>query len=119
MKKNIFLLFLISVTLFSCSDKETQSIVDCFGESFLVDVHHEVSTANPLQVNFNVSYGGDHTVDGTMKWDYGDGINQTNTGVTAAHTYAKSGTYTVIAKVGLNNGGCSFDIKEKVTIPSN
>ncbi|MDR2272900.1 MAG: PKD domain-containing protein [Sphingobacterium sp.] len=104
------------LTFFSCGKAE-KSIVDCFGESILVDVHHKAAADAASKIDFNVSYGGDHKMDTAIKWDFGDGTIQTLNGLTASHTYSKAGTYTVIAKVGLNNGGCSFDIKETVTIP--
>lgn len=111
-----FFLFAL-LTVFSCSDKAAESVVDCFGESILIDVHHQASSQKATQIDFNVSYTGDHKMDTAIKWDFGDGTVQTLNGLTASHTYTKAGTYTAIAKVGLNNGGCSFDIKETVTIP--
>lgn len=113
---NLFSFFIV-LLICSCSDKEAKSIVDCFGESLLIDVKHTSSESNQSQINFNVTYSGDHAIDNMVKWDFGDGKVQTTNGIIANHTYDKSGTYTVVAKVGLNNGGCSYDIKETVVIP--
>ncbi|MGJ1320443.1 PKD domain-containing protein [Sphingobacterium spiritivorum] len=114
--KNRKILFFFSLIVLSCSDKEEEAIVDCFGQSILIDVQHETVDTNPFQVNYNVSYAGHHTIDKSIRWDFGDGSVQTTDGKTSSHTYAKTGTYTVTAKVGLNNGGCSFDVKETVII---
>lgn len=114
-KIKILLVALFVVTL-SC-DKEEKSIVDCFTESFLLDVHHSRSSENPQQVNLNVSYAGDYQLGSSVKWNFGDGTPvQTITGTTTSHTYAANGNYTVTATVTLRNGSCSYDLKETVNL---
>lgn len=117
MKKiNNLILALIVIGASSCS-KDEESIIDCLGQSFLVNVHHEASAENPKQINFSVSYSGDHTVSNTIKWNFGDGTPvQTVSGLTASHTYATAGPYTAKATVTLNGGACSFDPEESVTV---
>ncbi|UQA73898.1 PKD domain-containing protein [Sphingobacterium siyangense] len=113
-KKSLLFLGLIAVS--SCGDKVEKSVVDCFGQSILVDVDHKASESNASKIDFNITYTGKQTVDNAVRVDFGDGTVQDFTGRDASHTYTKAGTYTAIAKVGLNNGHCSFDIKETVTI---
>ncbi|MDR2273570.1 MAG: PKD domain-containing protein [Sphingobacterium sp.] len=99
----------------SCSDKVEKSMVDCLGESLLIGVNHKATNDDPLKIDFNVSYHGEHELNNSIKWDFGDGSSETLNGAAASHTYKQVGTYTVIAKVGLT-GGCSFDKKETVII---
>lgn len=118
MKKLKFLLLAIIVgTMSSCGDDDTKSIVDCFGESLLISVDHEKVETNPKQVNFEAKYFGDHDLDGTIKWNFDDGTPvQALPGTTASHTYVNAGTYHATATVILNGGGCSYDVKETVTV---
>lgn len=104
------------IAVSACSDKVEDSVVDCFGQSILVDVVHKTSESNASKIDFNITYAGKQTIDNAVRWDFGDGTVQDFTGRDASHTYTKAGTYTAIAKVRLNNGHCSFDIKETVTI---
>ena len=48
----------------------------------------------------------------TYAWDFGDGA--TGTGVTASHTYASAGTYTVALTV-TDNGGLTDTVTHDVT----
>jgi hypothetical protein len=82
--KKLSILFLAFVAggILSCGKED--DILDCFAQSVLLNVHHSTSGDNPKQVNFNVSYSGDHSLDGSVKWDFGDGTGvQTVSGVTA------------------------------------
>lgn len=107
---------LITVVMLSCS-KDEESVVDCFGESLLLSIHHNASTENTKLINFNVDYSGDHTFDNTIKWDFGDGTpTQTITGKTATHTYATAGPYTAKATVTLNKRKCSYNLEESLTV---
>ena len=117
MKKiNNLILALVVIGASSCN-KDEESIIDCLGESFFLNVHHEAAAENPKQINFSVSYSGDHTPGKTVKWNFGDGTPvQTVTGLTASHTYATAGSYTAKATVTLNKGACSFDPEEPVTV---
>lgn len=118
MKKSKVLIAVIAFgSLIACCNDDIKSVVDCFGESLLLDVHHSKATENPKQVSFEVSYLGDHSLDGTIKWNFDDGTAvETLTGTTATHTYTSAGTYHATATVSLNGGGCSYDVKETVTI---
>ncbi len=117
MKKSILFLFAIISIAISC-DKAENSIVDCTGQSLFIDIDHTVSSENALQVNFNVHYSGtSHTLDNTVKWDFGDGTPlQTLSGTTASHTYSTVGHYTAKVKVSLNNGSCSFEPHESINL---
>ncbi|RYZ28300.1 MAG: PKD domain-containing protein [Chitinophagaceae bacterium] len=116
-KFKLLFLALTFMSFLSCGDDDTRSVVDCFGESLLMSVDHEKAAANPKQVTFEAKYFGDHDLDGTIKWNFADGTPvQTLSGTTATHTYTTSGTYHAAATVSLNGGGCSYDLKETVTI---
>ncbi|QBQ41338.1 PKD domain-containing protein [Sphingobacterium psychroaquaticum] len=118
MKLNIVLCSLLALTTWSCSKKDADKVVDCFGQSLLVDVHHSPVSGEPSRINYSVKYVGEHELNTVIKWNYGDGTPVQNvTGTTSSHTYAKAGTYTAIATVSLDGASCSFDIKETVTIP--
>jgi PKD repeat protein len=120
MKKTTLLLgcaFLALFILPGC-EKDIENAIDCVGESILVDVKHTTDSTDPKTITFTVSYSGDHKLDNTVKWNFGDGTNQTATGTSVTHTYATAGDYTAIATVKLINGGssCSPEVKENVTI---
>lgn len=117
MKKiNYLFAAFLAIGSLSCS-KEESSIADCFGESFLISIHHNVSTENPKLVNFNVTYGGDKSFDNKTKWDFGDGTPiQTLSGHETSHTYTTAGKYVVKATASLNGGKCATDVKETITI---
>lgn len=115
--KKLSILFLAfgAVVILSCGKED--DILDCFAQSVLLNVHHSTSGDNPKQVNFNVSYSGDHSLDGNVQWDFGDGTGVQNVnGVTANHIYANAGSYQVKAVVAINGGSCSYDLKESVTV---
>lgn len=114
--KKLSILFLAFVAggIVSCGKED--DIVDCLVESALLDVHHSASGENTKQINFNVTYYGEHTLKEKIKWDFGDGTAvQTLSGVTASHIYANAGSYEVKAVVNIS-GGCSYDLKESVTV---
>lgn len=114
--KNIFYILLIAIMCSTCS-KQIEDVIDCFGESLLLDVHHHNVQTDPKQVNFNVTYSGDHNLDTTIKWNFGDGTPSQNvSGVSTSHTYSTAGSYTVKATITLNNKSCSYDVAESVTI---
>lgn len=119
--KKLSILFLsllfTTTTLSSCSDDDVKDVINCFGQNALTKIEHSSSTLNTLQVSFTLDYFGDLTLDNSLKWDFGDGTPlQTATGNTISHTYASTGTYTVVAKVSLNNGGCAYDTTRTITV---
>ncbi|MFD2968713.1 PKD domain-containing protein [Sphingobacterium bambusae] len=117
MKMQRIMLVAAILGLFSCSDKDEKSIVDCISESLYIGAQHNISSQNSKTVNYSVSYSGSHQLDGSVKWNFGDGsAQQTVTGTTTSHTYAQAGTYTATATVTLNGGNCTHDVKETVTL---
>lgn len=120
MKKALFLFF-CTVSLFatvSCSDDDVKSTADCLNEASFLNVNHSVNSENPMLVEFSVAYSGIHSLDSSVKWDFGDGTPiQSVNGIMASHTFSSPGAYTVKAKISLNNGSCSHEITETVNLP--
>ncbi len=102
---------------FSCS-KAAKDAIDCLAEALLVSMSHSTDAANSKKINFVINYSGTYTVS-SVQWDYGDGQSQTITGLTATHTYAAAGTYTVKTKVTVKNGSsnCTVEPTKTVVIP--
>lgn len=106
----------ISLTACGDDDNVVNSAADCLLESALVSIDHTKATDNPKKVTFEIDYAGEKTLD-NIKWDFGDGTPaQTLPGNTATHTYTTAGTYRTTATVSLNNGECSYDKHNTVTV---
>lgn len=116
--KRLFLIAFITFMVIACDKDDAKSIVDCYGESIFLNVHHSIASENPKQVTYRVTYEGSHTLNNTVKWNFGDGTQQTVTGTEVIHTYSQAGNYTAIAsvKVSVNGSTCSSDLHEHVTI---
>lgn len=91
-------------------------IVNCFGEALAVDISYSIPDGNPKTRNFNVAYDGDYTLNNTIKWNYGDGTEQTVSGPEASHTYPQAGNYTAIATITIDDTSCSFDLTVEVFV---
>jgi hypothetical protein len=118
MKKILLFIPLIALAITACSKDDGKSVVDCFGESLFVDVHHTASAENSRTINFNVTYSGSHTLNNSITWNFGDGTSQTATGTAISHTYAQHGNYTAKANVSINKDSesCSYSVNESVSI---
>lgn len=97
--------------------KTTEKVLDCFGESLLVSVHVTASSANPKLVATELRYSGSRNIS-SIKWEYGDGATQTTSGLSAAHTYAAAGNYTIKARVSFSQGksSCEVDPTKNITV---
>lgn len=104
----------VIIAFLSCGKAE-EKIIDCLGESLLIDIKHSVSPQNARLINFTVGYSGGQQLNNSIKWNFGDGEQQTVSGATANHTYGQAGTYTAIATVAISSG-CKFDVKETVNV---
>lgn len=110
-------LFFTTITISSCSDDDVKDVVDCFGQNLLTTIDHSSAAETPQQVNFTLNYFGELSLDNSLRWDFGDGTPlQTVNGNTTSHTYTAPGSYHVIAKVSLNNGGCTYDITKTINV---
>lgn len=117
MKKSLLLLSLAVIAITACSKSEAGDVIDCLGFSFYLNAHHSAAEGNPKLINFNVTNTNtEHPLNDNIRWDFGDGNVKTVTGTTVSHTYAQPGTYNAKASVSLQGTGCSYDLKENVTI---
>ena len=110
------MLFALSLT-YSCK-KDTEDVIECLTEEFLFSFHANVSDDDSKTYNFEITYSGDHAVDNTIKWDFGDGNVESLTGKTAQHTYSTSGSYKVQPTVTIRNGDayCSPTFEKTINV---
>ena len=120
-KKNFaiiaILLFVSSLNFISCKDN-IEDTIDCLSESFLFKVSHTADAQDAKKITFKVTYSGDHKLDNSVKWDFGDGTIETK-GTEVTHTYSSTGTFTVKAMdITVRNGDawCGHELDTKVTI---
>ena len=111
------LLFAISMSFSACK-KDTEDVIDCLADGFLVEVSHTADTQNSKIIHFEVTYSGDHQLDNSIKWDFGDGTTETLSGATAQHTYSATGTFHAKAEITVRNGDawCGHDLTETVDV---
>jgi len=118
--KKALLLFFCTVSVIvtvSCNDDDAESAADCLNEASFLNVNHSANSENPMIVDFWVAYSGVYSLDSSIKWDFADGTPvQSVNGTTVSHTFSSPGTYTVKAKISLNNGSCSHEITETVNL---
>lgn len=111
------LLLAIGVSFSGCK-KGTDDVIDCLAEGLQVGVNHSVDTQNSKTIHFEVTYSGDHQLDNSIKWDFGDGTVKTLNGATAQHTYSSTGTFHAKAEITVRNGEawCGHDLTETVDV---
>ena len=120
MNRTILLFALIAVfstAFISCDDP--LGVNNCNNVGLLLDVTYEVDPDNELLVNFQLVYGGNHTVSDDIDWDFGDGTTMTISGRAATHTYDAKGTYTVSARLVLTGddiGECTKEPSQIVAL---
>ncbi len=113
------LLLALSIMLAGSSClRDLRDSIDCAAEFISVSLHHVTDMEDPKEVSFDLTYSGSYRVDDQITWDFGDGQSQTRTGLTATHTYASSGNYTVTATVTLRNddASCTSELTELVRV---
>jgi hypothetical protein len=79
-------------------------------------LHHNADAQSPKLINFHIEYDGEHTLNNSVEWDFGDGQTATLTGLTASHTYAAAGSFHVKATVKFTDNDCSPDINRTVDV---
>lgn len=107
--KIILLVTLLGLGFSSCSKDEDESIIDCFGDSLLLSIHHSADSGTPRTVNFTMKYSGINTVSG-IDWNFGDGKTAHSDGTTVSHTYTAAGTFTVKGNTTLSKSGGSCTV---------
>ncbi len=118
MLKNITLfLILTSFLMVSESCKKTKEAIDCFEESLKVTMVHTKDNADSKKVTFTLAYAGSFDLQ-NVKWEFGDGQEETVTGMSVTHTYADAGSYEVRYTVSIKNDdeSCSPAYQETITI---
>ena len=118
-KITIIAMLLVAISIsFSACKKDTEDFIDCFAEGALVHINHTVDTQNSKTIHFEVTYSGDHNLDNSIKWDFGDGTVETLNGATAQHTYSATGTFHAKAEITVRNGDawCGHDLTETVDV---
>jgi hypothetical protein len=121
MKKIKIILMLIAVVFVtnSCSKKDDDVIIDCFGDSILTSLKHSADATNSKIVNYSIEYSGSNTVS-SVKWTFGDGTPAQTVSANGAvsHTYTAAGTFEVTADVTLSKdgGSCTVSPKKNVTV---
>ena len=120
-KKNFafiaILLFVFSLSSVSCKDN-IEDTIDCLSDGFLISASHTADAQDAKKITFKVTYSGDHKLDSSVKWDFGDGKTETG-GTEVTHTYSSTGTFTVKAMdITVRNGEawCSHEKDLTVTI---
>lgn len=118
MKKITKILILVTIfcTASSCSKDEDKAVIDCFGESLLIQLKHTSDATNPKIINYSIQNDNDSAVT-SVKWTFGDGKTETiNTASGAvSHTYTAAGTFEVKADVILSTG-CTVSPKKNITV---
>lgn len=113
--KRIFAVVIIAFLSISCSKHDDEEIVDCFGESILIQLKHSVDGADSKKINYPIEYAGTKTIT-SVKWTFGDGT--TGEGMNVSHTYAAAGTFEVKADVTTKEGSsaCTSSPKKSITV---
>lgn len=111
------LLFAISVTFSACK-KDAEETIECLTERALVSISHSVDAENPKLITFKVTYSGDHTLDHSINWNFGDSKSPISNTVEKKHTYSEAGTYHAKAEVTIRNGDawCTYELDETVEV---
>ena len=111
------LLFMSSLSFISCK-KDIEDSIDCLSDGFLISVSHTADAQDAKKITFKVTYSGDHKLDNSVKWDFGDGHTETS-GTEVTHTYSNAGTFAVKAMdITVRNGDawCAHEKDLTVTI---
>lgn len=116
--KMITIIAIIGISITYSCKKDAEAVIDCFGDALLYDLSHTIDTLDTKMAILKVTYYGDHSLDNSIKWDFGDGEVKTLSGAETQHTYSESGTYTVKAEVTTRNEDayCTHELHETVDI---
>jgi opacity protein-like surface antigen len=112
MKNTILLVLVIALTLsFSSCKDAVEDVIDCTVESAYLSLNTKVDTANIRLIHFTFvngdTIGNRFSLDNSIRWEFGDGTEETTQGLETSHTYAMQGTYEARAHYTLRNGNAS------------
>ena len=116
MKKLV--LIVCALLLINCSNDDAENVIDCLFVGADFHVNHTVDGSNEKLVMFTVTYDGEHTLDSSIKWDFGDGTVETLPGTTVTHEYSAAGNYTVKIRPNAREGSafCTPELTENVVV---
>lgn len=111
-KSLLSLFFIVILCLFgtSCDDGIDDNTIDCIKEEVLVKIEHAFDPDDRKTVNLSIDYTGNKTIT-SVSWDFGDGVNETDSGISTTHTYADTGLYKVLADVNIAQGVSACTLK--------
>lgn len=123
MKRTTFFVFIVItlLTWSSCKD-DVEDAIDCTLESTFLSIDHQVDENNPLLVHFTFVNGDTlnnrFALDLEIRWEFGDGNEETTQSLQVSHTYPDAGTYDAKAFFTLRKGDsdCSSSKNKTITL---
>ena len=121
MKRTTLSLFIVIALLIwsSCKD-DVEDAIDCTVESAFLSIDHQVDDSNPLLVHFTFVNGDTlnnrFNLDQEIRWEFGDGNEETTQSLTVSHTYPDAGSYEAKAFYTLRKGDESCSSSKNKTI---
>jgi len=121
MKNSVYFLLISMVVIVwsSCKD-DVEDAIDCTVETAFLSLDHQVDENNPLLVHFTFVNGDTlnnrFTLDQEIRWEFGDGNEETTQGLQVSHTYPDVASYEVKAFYTLRKGDASCSSSKNKTI---
>ena len=112
------LTLIIGMSLISSCKDDIDAVIDCLADAAFVDLSHIMDSVDTETAILEVSYSGEHSLDTTIKWDFGDGVTKVGNKTSEKHAYSAVGTYHVKAEVTTRKGDetCIHELNETVTV---
>ena len=113
---------LISVVflIWSSCKSDIEDAIDCTVETAFLSLNYQVDENNPLLVHFTFVNGDTidnrFTLDQEIRWEFGDGNEETTQGLQVSHTYPDAGSYDVEAYYTLRKGDSNCSSSKNKTV---